>query len=478
MSRQIIPITHDRIIHNPGCGAMLLQRGRNKIRFDRLPKDAWFLREKLVDKIAFAIPWSALEPEEGKILWKQPDWEGCIDSWIDAGFKVALEVRGMDTWGTFYDQGTPQWVFDAGAAYIDEPLEHYKSGWTLNFLDFDQARRPVRYPVYWDRVYLEKARRLAEAMGERYNGRPEIEWVNQGFLGRWGEMHISDHSPLQPWLDAGLTRERYVETALELIEMFDKAFPDTRICQELGAPVFGPEGENDFIPQEAVPEIPACCAKHRWILKQNGIGMAWNGNRSRYLDGSTLDLFDRHCRETPIACENLVFPQALEEILKIAHINYWHPGGEREGLHILEHEKPIPLAEKKVWSFLKFFPEEYAAMTIEDEKNVWRMMARRCGYRLEIAKLILVGDQLTIDWRNSGSAPCFEDLTLSLEVRQGEHVIAKFAGPCKAAGVETFTLSAPAESGNELHLCLASKRGVIQLGIEGADEKGNYAWKW
>ena len=59
------------VLRNRGCGINYLQR-RNKLRFDEVPEDAWFLRERLSDKIAIDISWSQLEPEEGKFLWDHP----------------------------------------------------------------------------------------------------------------------------------------------------------------------------------------------------------------------------------------------------------------------------------------------------------------------------------------------------------------------------------------------------------------------
>ncbi len=460
----------DAILHNPGGGMMYLQRGANKIRYDQIPKDAWFLREKLTDKIAFAIPWSVIEPEEGKFQWKHPDWEGCIDSWLDAGFKVALEIRGMDTWGTLYNEGVPQWVFDAGARYIDESLDLYKGSYTLNFLDFEREKRPVRYPVYWDEVYIEKTRNLVQAMGERYNGRPEIEWINQGHMGRWGEMHLSSHSPLQPWFDAGLTRERYLEAMIRLIDIYREAFPDTRLCQEICAPVFAEGLGDDYLALEEVPEVYAHLAAKGVIIKQNGIGKAWHGTRSRYIDQATLELFDQYYRMTPVACENLVLREALEEALNAGHISYWHSGGERQGLHIMQHELPVPLPEKKVWSYTTYFPEEYAKMSVEDEKNVWRMMARRCGYRLEIESIAVEDCVVTIEWNNSGSAPCYEKLTLELRAERSGETVSAIRCPVLAEGTEKIRLPYAVPADADLSLRLTTPRGAVALGNCGLDE--------
>ncbi len=474
--RQIVPRRCNDILLNPGCGAMLLQRGDNKISFDQVPSDAWFLQEKLVDKIAFSIVWSQLEPEEGKFLWKQPDWEDCIDSWIVAGYKVALEVRGMGTWGTFYNDGVPQWVFDAGARYVDEPIECYRGDFTLNFLDFSRETAPVRYPVYWDPVYLEKVGNLIQVLGERYNGRSEIEFINNGFLGRWGEMHIAHHCSLKPWLDAGLSRASYLKAFYVLMEHMRRAFPDTRICQEICSPAFSEELGRDYICDTEVPEIYAYLAQHRMIIKHNGLGKAWNGMRSKYIDQSVLEIFDQYFRQTPVAGENLCLPVALNEAVVDGHISYWHPGGECEGLHILRHELPVPLAEKRIWSSVKFFPDEYAKLSPEDEKEVWRFMARHCGYRLEIEKIEIAGSLVAISWRNSGNAPCYEQLELELEASVDGNIVSALKCPVLADGLEKYRMPHEIPIGSELRLRLSAPRGAIELGIEGADPDRFYRW--
>ncbi|MDD3154341.1 MAG: hypothetical protein PHS41_05690 [Victivallaceae bacterium] len=474
----IRPKKIDSILHNPGCGMLYLQRGAGKMRFDQVPKDVWFLRENLTDKIAFAIPWQVIEPEEGRFLWNHPDWEGCFQSWIDAGFKVALEVRGMDTWGTFYQQGVPQWVFDAGAKYIDEDLSLYRGAHTLNFLDESAPAHPVRYPVYWDRIYLDKVRNLVNALGERYNNRPEIEWVNLGHMGRWGEMHLSTHSPLKPWLEAGLTRDRYVEAMMEMIQMYRSAFPDTQLCQEICAPVFAETLGQDYIALEDVPEIYEELARQKIIIKQNGIGKSWHGTRSRYIDEPTMDIFDRYYLRTKTACENLALPSALQEALDQCHISYWHSGGELPGLQILRHEENLPLPEKKVFSYTSFFPEEYAKMTVEDEKNLWRMMARRCGYRLEIETIRMEEHAVAIQWRNSGSAPCYEQLTLELALFDGKECRVRRSVPV-AIGEETKVELRPEVVSPEqcrMELRLSTPRGSLELGSEGLGKDHWYSY--
>ena len=111
--RKIFPADSGEVLLNPGMGYLFLQRGHRKVRFDELAPGEWFLSRPLSDKIIFDVAWSVVEPEEGRFDWENPAWEGCMQSWIDAGFKVGLQIRGMGANGTFRNDGTPQGVFDA-----------------------------------------------------------------------------------------------------------------------------------------------------------------------------------------------------------------------------------------------------------------------------------------------------------------------------------------------------------------------------
>ncbi len=409
-----------QILFNPGCGILYLQRGRNKLRYEDVAQDNWFIRERLTDKIAFSLTWSVLEPEEGKYCWNHPDWEGAINSWIENGYKVALQVRGMGTLGTCYNDGVPQWVFDAGAKFIDEPIEKYRKTFLLNNIPSD-CEDPIRYPVYWDPIYLAKVEQLVKAMGERYNGRPEIEFIGIGHMGRWGEMHIAEHNPLKPWLDAGLSIENYISGHKKIIDIYREAFPDTELSQEIGSPAFGEEGApNDYLTLDDAGEILEYLAENRIHIKFNGLGKSWHGG-SPYLEGKVKEIMQRYRHRTKICFENLVLPEALEEGLECG-MTYWHRGGESQGLGVMKIDNDIPIQDKKIFSFYPFFTEQYDALTLEDQKNVWRNMALKCGYRLLIEDISLSEDfsGARLRLRNIGAAPCYERMKLSVSLVDSE----------------------------------------------------------
>ena len=116
-------------------------------------------------------------------------------------------------------------------------------------------------------------------------------------------------------------------------------------------------------------------------------------------------------------------------------------------------------------------------MTIEDEKNVWRMMARRCGYRLEIEKIAIDDCVVSMTWKNSGSAPCYEDLTLELDALVDGRPVSSLCCPVLADGEEKYRMPHEIPEGAELRLRLSAPRGVISLGIRGQEADGSYRWR-
>lgn len=403
MQIRLNSLPESAVLQNRGCGINYLQR-RNKIRFEEVPRDTWFLQERLSDKIAIDISWSQLEPEEGKYLWVQPEWEGCFQSWIDAGFKVLLKVRGMDTLGTLYNQGTPQWVFDAGAQYVDEPIEFYRNSWLLNEIPGDTSM-PVRYPVYWDPVYIEKASALIRALGRRYNGKPYVESFAIAHTGRWGEMHIADHYPRTEWERKGYTIPRYLEAHRELIDCYRAAFPDTPLQQSVGDPSF----QDRFV--DAMPSFEYL-AECGIMLKCGGLGKAWHPPfRSPWLDDACVDMFRRFKYRSKIVFENLVLPEALEFALELG-MSYWQRGGEASGLGELNIAKEIPVPQKRIYSGYKFTPERFDALSVDAQMELWRHLARRTGYRLAAESVEVETEPGILHtrfcWTNSGAAPCYE----------------------------------------------------------------------
>ncbi len=130
------------------------------------------------------LPWAYLEPEEGKYNWAILDTPA--QRWIAKGKRVALRITCSENWMTY---ATPEWVKAAGAKGT---FYRYGEGRVEEGGAWD--------PFFDDPVFLEKLERFMAAYAARYDGNPNVEFVDVGTYGLWGEGH-THASSLQDSLD-------------------------------------------------------------------------------------------------------------------------------------------------------------------------------------------------------------------------------------------------------------------------------------
>ena len=132
-----------------------------------------------VSTVYLRLPWAYLEPAEGKYNWAILDTPA--QRWIAKGKKIALRVTCSENWMT---NATPQWVKDAGAKGV---FYKYPKG--------PVAKGGVWDPIYDDPVFVEKLDAFLAEYAKRYDGNPNVEFIDVGTYGLWGEghTHASSH---------------------------------------------------------------------------------------------------------------------------------------------------------------------------------------------------------------------------------------------------------------------------------------------
>jgi hypothetical protein len=119
------------------------------------------------------LPWAYIEPEEGKYNWAILDTPA--QRWIAKGKRIALRLTCSENWMTY---ATPEWVRNAGA-----------KGTFYEFNKGRAERSNTWDPFFDDPVFLEKLDAFLAAVAKRYDGNPNVEFIDIGSYGMWGEGH-------------------------------------------------------------------------------------------------------------------------------------------------------------------------------------------------------------------------------------------------------------------------------------------------
>ena len=130
--------------------------------------------------IYLRVPWSFLEPREGEFNWALFDTPA--QRWAAQGKPIAIRVSCCESWLRF---ATPKWVQDAGAKGLD--------------FEFGKGPRPggpLWEPDYLDPVFLQKLENFLTALARRYDGNPNVAFIDVGSFGMWGEGHTGFGSRL------------------------------------------------------------------------------------------------------------------------------------------------------------------------------------------------------------------------------------------------------------------------------------------
>ena len=118
------------------------------------------------------LAWSHLEPREGEFNWSILD--SIIQRYARAGVRFALRLTVFEG---VVDQGTPQWMRDAGCP-----------GFMVKPYDVECWE-----PDYSAPFFLEKLANFLNAAGKRYANHPDLDFVDVGTLGIWGEGNPIHH---------------------------------------------------------------------------------------------------------------------------------------------------------------------------------------------------------------------------------------------------------------------------------------------
>jgi len=203
----VTPVDTGAALQNPGMGWVChFYDNSEKSYGARLePSDslAWFPGCSVV---YLRIQWSTLEPEEGVFNWALLDTPA--QRWIARGGKVAFRISCSEHQDR---RATPEWVEKAGA-----------KGVRWNLLKGPAPDGRYWDPDYLDPVFLDKLDRFLAAFAARYDGNPDVAFIDIGSFGLYGEGHTLFSSKMP--------HDREVECLKRHIDLHVKHFKKTLLA--------------------------------------------------------------------------------------------------------------------------------------------------------------------------------------------------------------------------------------------------------
>lgn len=195
--------------------------------------------------------WREIEPEDGVYNWKLIDDE--IKPWADAGKVVAIRIMSACNDGS----ASPMWLFEkCGVPMVDSTKYSASS---------------IIFPVFWNATFERKHAEMVRELAKRYDGHPNVEFVQVSGVGRWEEtyVHTENDAMSKRWQELGYTHERYIAHCKRMVDVYLSCFRKTPVL--LSISIGGPDPKtSDRKPIGYA--LADYAVKHGLYIKQNGMG--------------------------------------------------------------------------------------------------------------------------------------------------------------------------------------------------------------
>lgn len=159
--------------------------------------------------------WQHFEPEEGEYAWDKLD--RVLECANQAGKTV--DLRLMLTYPG-HKECTASELLDDPECIAYETIPSWLLDQVSTHTTSVFAEAEYENPDWDDLVFVEKHEALIKALGEKYNGHPDLNSVDIGSVGAWGEWHIYGDSDLMPTVD----QQKAV------IDLYKSAFTETPLA--------------------------------------------------------------------------------------------------------------------------------------------------------------------------------------------------------------------------------------------------------
>ena len=307
--------------------------------------------------------WEEIEPENGAFRWDVID--GTLETARSRGQRVAIRLMPANG-----DLGAPRWYRDLGVAGFEYVPEANVGSEKKNWM-----------PDHNDPNYLKYMGRLVENFGRRYDGHPDVDHVDIGSLGHWGEWHFAFVKP-RPTVRPEVRRA--------LVDIYLDHFKKTPLVMLIGG------GEDLAYAVSRGAGWRAGC------LGDLGYwGPHWNHMKDRYQQALDEAGANEAWRRAPVALEACGVMQKWAD--EGYDVEFIFNEALRWRCSIFNNKSsPIP---PRWWGATERF-------------------LKRMGYRLVLRHVthplkVRAGEGLRIDseWENVGVAPPYRGYVIALELR-------------------------------------------------------------
>ena len=360
----VTPEETDELLANPHMGWQTFHRTKDKDR--NLP--AW-----IPSTVHYARwGWKVFEPEPGKLDTAFLD--KALAETHRAGQTLAFRVMCCSTGpGRPYH---PAWLKEAGGKEI---ACAYRSTRGLVIPDLDDPKTLA--------LHVDLIRRL----GERYDGHPDIDHVDLGSVGWWGEWHMSGCQEAKMPKPASLKR---------IVDAYLAAFKKTPLVMLIGG-----KAQLTYAAERGTGWRADC------LGDMGGFSKTWNHMKNAYPQMSQQKAVADAWKTAPVAWETCWdMRKWVEEGWSVRFI--FDYALALHGSYLNNKSAPLPKGK--------------------DVRPEIERFLRRLGYRLVLQELhhppaARPGGKLALamTWRNVGSAPCYRPYRLAWRLAKAggsEHV--------------------------------------------------------
>ncbi len=305
------------------------------------------------------IPWAFLEPKDGEFNF------GILDTpaqrFIEKGKQIAIRINSTEHWIPW---ATPKWLKDKGVKGVQFTVRKGPS-----------PDGPCWEPDYLDPIFLKHLDRLAAKLAERYDGNPNVAFVDIGSFGLWGEGHTGYTSRL--------SREKSAEVVRKHIDIYKKHFKKTQL-------VISDDVAGSNEPGPHFPATDYAFSKGVSLRDDSILVDAPSGKKKSWYHAEMAGLF---------------WP-AMPVVLEHEHYGLSKARGAWDG------EKLADSVERYHASYMSahWWPDRF----YEENKEFVEKINMRLGYRLFPAEIkfpaaVEIGEKFPVKfkWANLGVAPCY-----------------------------------------------------------------------